>query len=160
MWKSLGGIMVNIVPQEVPRPKSLGACGPSGFWPWNSLGTKFTSIPPRHFHTLYQYCETKFFTISIINNLEFLKLNYLIKMLGFDWRWNTNLRHIIVKSKWMTRLTALRMRYPVVLQQWWLTIGESRRKSDGWRTDRLLDARAASTYGTFSPSEINPRVRP
>ena len=25
-----------------------------GFWPWNSLGTIFTSIPPRLFHILYQ----------------------------------------------------------------------------------------------------------
>ena len=58
MWKSLGGILVNIdniiVPLEVPGPKTLGACGPLGYWPWNSLGTIFTRIPPRHFHILYQ----------------------------------------------------------------------------------------------------------
>ena len=45
-WKSLGGILVNIVPWEVPRPKTFGACGPLVFWPWNSLGTIFTRIPP------------------------------------------------------------------------------------------------------------------
>ena len=54
MWKSLGGILLNIVPREDPRPKTLGACGPSGFCPLNCLGTIFTSIPPRLFHILYQ----------------------------------------------------------------------------------------------------------
>ena len=33
LWKSLGGIMVNGAPRPDPRPKTLGACGPSGFWP-------------------------------------------------------------------------------------------------------------------------------
>ena len=44
--------MVNGVPREVPRPKTLGACGPSGFGLWISLGTPFTMMPPRLFHTL------------------------------------------------------------------------------------------------------------
>ena len=39
------GILVNIVPWEVPMPKTLGDCSPSGFWPWNYLGTIFTRIP-------------------------------------------------------------------------------------------------------------------
>ena len=55
MWKSLGGILVNIVPREVPRPETLWACSPLVFWPWNSIGTIFTRIPPRLFHILYQY---------------------------------------------------------------------------------------------------------
>ena len=28
------GKMVNISPPEVPWPKTIGACGPFGFWPW------------------------------------------------------------------------------------------------------------------------------
>ena len=34
MWKSLGGILVNIFPQEDQRPNTL--------WPWDSQGTIFT----------------------------------------------------------------------------------------------------------------------
>ena len=52
VWKSLEGIMVNGVPREVPRSKTLGACGPSGFCLGTSPGTPFTMIPPRLFHTL------------------------------------------------------------------------------------------------------------
>ena len=33
MWKSLGCILVNIVPWVVPMPQTLMACGFSGFWP-------------------------------------------------------------------------------------------------------------------------------
>ena len=36
--------MVNEVRQEVPRPKTLGACGPSSFGLGTSLGTPFTII--------------------------------------------------------------------------------------------------------------------
>ena len=35
MWKSLGGIMMNGIPWKIPQPKTLGAFGPSGFWPWD-----------------------------------------------------------------------------------------------------------------------------
>ena len=33
--KVKGCIMVNGVPREVPRPKTLGAAGLKGFWPWD-----------------------------------------------------------------------------------------------------------------------------
>ena len=64
LWKSLGGIMVNGAPREVPRvlngvpreyiegpprpdprPKTLGACGPSGFWPWVWPWGAFNILP-------------------------------------------------------------------------------------------------------------------
>ena len=50
VWKSLECIMVN----GVPRPKTLGACGPSGFGIGTFLVTPFTTIHPRLFHTLSQ----------------------------------------------------------------------------------------------------------
>ena len=55
LWKSFGGSMVNVVPREVPRPKILGACSASAFWPCNSLGTIFTTLPP----WLFQECVNK-----------------------------------------------------------------------------------------------------
>ena len=55
VWKSLGGIMVNVVPLEVPRSKILGACGPSGFGLGTSLRTPFTTLPPRLFQTMSQF---------------------------------------------------------------------------------------------------------
>ena len=45
--------MVNKVPREVPWPKP--DCGPSCFGLGTSLGTTFTMIPPRLFHTLSHY---------------------------------------------------------------------------------------------------------
>ena len=47
--------MVNGVPWEVPWPKTLGACGPSGFGLGTSLGILFTTLHSRLFHTLSQY---------------------------------------------------------------------------------------------------------
>ena len=38
----------------VPRPKTIGACGPSGSDLGTSLGTPFTTIHPLLFHTLSQ----------------------------------------------------------------------------------------------------------
>ena len=46
--------MVNGVPWEVLRPKTLRTCGPSGLGMGTSLGTPFTMTPPRLFHTLSQ----------------------------------------------------------------------------------------------------------
>ena len=34
MWKSRGGILVNVVPREFQGQKTRGAAGPKGFWPW------------------------------------------------------------------------------------------------------------------------------
>ena len=45
VWKSRGGIMVNLVPREDPRPK------PKGFLPRDSRGIPFPMIHPRLFHT-------------------------------------------------------------------------------------------------------------
>ena len=39
-------------PLECSAAKALGACAPSGFSLGTSLGTPFTTIPPRLFHTL------------------------------------------------------------------------------------------------------------
>ena len=44
---------------------------PLGFLPWNSLGTIFTSIPPRLFHILYQ--NWKLFPLSKLHEIEPLK---------------------------------------------------------------------------------------
>ena len=46
--------MVNGVPWEVLGQKTLRACGPSVFGLGTSLGTPFTIIPPRLFHTISQ----------------------------------------------------------------------------------------------------------
>ena len=51
VWKSLGFIMVNLVPREVPQPKTLGASSPQGFGLGTSQGTPFTMIHARLFHT-------------------------------------------------------------------------------------------------------------
>ena len=56
--------MVNAVPREVPRPKTLGACGTLGFGLGTSLGTPFTMIPPRLFQIMY----------NPMTNTEFLSL--------------------------------------------------------------------------------------
>ena len=46
MWKNRGGIMVNVSPRDVPRPKTRRAAGPEGFWPWDILRENiFTIIP-------------------------------------------------------------------------------------------------------------------
>ena len=47
VWKSLGCIMVNGVPQVVTRSKPLGACGCFGFGLGTSLETPFIMIHPR-----------------------------------------------------------------------------------------------------------------
>ena len=52
IWKSLRGIIVNGVPWEVPRTKSLGTCGPSGFSLGTPLDTPFTMIPPQLFQIM------------------------------------------------------------------------------------------------------------
>ena len=49
IWKSLCGIMVNGVPWDVPRPKTLEASGHFGFGLGPSLGTPIIMIPPRLF---------------------------------------------------------------------------------------------------------------
>ena len=51
MWKSRGGIVVNGVPREVPRPKPEGPQAPRVFGRGTSRGTAFTTIHPRLFHT-------------------------------------------------------------------------------------------------------------
>ena len=45
--KNLGGIMVNVVPRQVPRIKPTGPAAPRVFGLGTSLGTTFTMIPPR-----------------------------------------------------------------------------------------------------------------
>ena len=55
MWKSLGCVVVNGVPRKVPRPTTLGACGPSRFGLGTSLGTPITTLPLRLFHTFSHY---------------------------------------------------------------------------------------------------------
>ena len=50
VWKSQGCIMVNGVPQEVPRSKPEGPQAPDGFGQGNSRGTPFTMIHTRLFH--------------------------------------------------------------------------------------------------------------
>ena len=37
MWKSRGGILVNIVPTEFQGQKPEWPQAPEGFWPWNLL---------------------------------------------------------------------------------------------------------------------------
>ena len=49
--KSRGGIMVNGVPREVPRPKPEGPQAQRVFGCGTSRGTPFTMIPSRLFHT-------------------------------------------------------------------------------------------------------------
>ena len=44
--------MVNGVPREVPRPKTLGAGGPEGFGSGTSRGTPFIMITTRLFHIM------------------------------------------------------------------------------------------------------------
>ena len=51
VWKSRGGIVVNGVPREVPRPKPEGPQAPRVFGRGTSRGTAFTTIHPRLFHT-------------------------------------------------------------------------------------------------------------
>ena len=54
VWKSQRGIMVNVVPREVPRPKPERPQAPRVFGRVTSQGTPFTMIPPRlstHFQT-------------------------------------------------------------------------------------------------------------
>ena len=41
-------------PLRGSKAKNPTGPAPSGFWPWNSLGTIFTRIPPQLFHILYQ----------------------------------------------------------------------------------------------------------
>ena len=55
MKKSLGVIMVNGVPLEFPRAKTLGTCGTSDFGLGTSLGTSFTTTPPRFFQIMSQW---------------------------------------------------------------------------------------------------------
>ena len=52
---------MNGVPQEVRRPKTIRACGPSGFGLRTSQGTPFTMIPLRLFHTWSQYLSFAYF---------------------------------------------------------------------------------------------------
>ena len=52
------------------KAKNLEAFGPSGFWPWNSLGTIFTKIPPRIFRILYQFND-----IWVYLDLSYLKVH-------------------------------------------------------------------------------------
>ena len=47
--------MVKWSPSESPAAKTLGACGPSGFGLGTSLGTSFTTLPPRLFQIMSQY---------------------------------------------------------------------------------------------------------
>ena len=84
------GIMVNGVPREVPRPKTRGAAGPDGFWPWNSRGTPVTMIPLRLFHIMSFFLNLKLVKFdffqpmdslgSIMVNIPGMKLDILIKL--------------------------------------------------------------------------------
>ena len=49
--------MVNGVPREVPKAKTLGVAGPKGFGRGTSQGTLFTMIHPRLFHTFSFFCH-------------------------------------------------------------------------------------------------------
>ena len=63
MWKSLGCIMLNGVPREVPRTKTLGACDPLGFGLGTSLGTLFTHSPSAFPHIVPLYRCTVHYTL-------------------------------------------------------------------------------------------------
>ena len=67
--------MVNGVPREVPRPETLGACGPSGFSLGTSLGTPFTMIARRLFQIMYQgaklFLPTDLFNFLFVQSNEF-----------------------------------------------------------------------------------------
>ena len=52
MWKSRGGILVNIVPRKFQGIKPEGPQAPRVFGLATSRGTIFTRIPPRLFHIL------------------------------------------------------------------------------------------------------------
>ena len=55
IWKSLGAILVNGVPREVLRPKTIGAYSPLGFGLGTSPGTPFTMITPQLFQIMSRY---------------------------------------------------------------------------------------------------------
>ena len=57
VWKSLGGIMLNGFPREVPRPKPEGPQAPRVSGSVNSRGTQFTMIPQRLFHISSFFCH-------------------------------------------------------------------------------------------------------
>ena len=58
---------MNKSPLEVPRPKPLGACDPTGFGLGTSKGDTFNIIPPRLLHIMFQsYGLTKMVIFSKI----------------------------------------------------------------------------------------------
>ena len=57
LWKRRGGIMMNGVPKEVPRPKPERPQAPKGFGRKTSQGTPITKIPPMIFHTCSFFCH-------------------------------------------------------------------------------------------------------
>ena len=62
--------MVSVVPREVTRPKTLWACGPLGFGPCKSLGTTFTTLPPRLFQRMHQYFSLKYSALQYLEMFE------------------------------------------------------------------------------------------
>ena len=82
MWKSLGGILGNIVPLEVPRPKALGVCGPSPFRPWNPLARD----------NIHQYTPSAFpyivsVSVVIIHSIMSANLPLLYSVVGLAGPW-------------------------------------------------------------------------
>ena len=58
--------MVNVVPREVPRPKTQGVAGPKGLWPW---------ILPRD--NIHHATPKAFPKITILYNSQTSKLDSL-----------------------------------------------------------------------------------
>ena len=77
IWKSLGGRMMNVVPQEVSTPKTFGPWSPFGFWPCNSLGKIFTTLLystpfPKNISCFSLHCNHFFVLCTVKKNYFYL----------------------------------------------------------------------------------------